>query len=172
MNVVGWSGPYPILSRKRPTADLVSRKVLVPLIGQIMISVLMQLTTYKAVKSQPWSVSLIYATWRQFLTSQTGISHRNKADMMTISRIPKIQRYFSSLLTSTYFRVSSLALGCHFECLFLEIVSVSLLKVLPKANEWSPFHRHRYYRFGIGILSGYSPSQVNKTYHANYTDGR
>jgi cation-transporting P-type ATPase 13A2 len=62
MNVVGWSGPYPILSRKRPTADLVSRKVLVPLIGQIVISVLMQFTTYKAVRSQPWSVSLIYAT--------------------------------------------------------------------------------------------------------------
>lgn len=51
---MGWTGPYPELSRKRPTADLVSRKVLTPLLGQIMICVLTQFTTYKTVQSQPW----------------------------------------------------------------------------------------------------------------------
>ncbi|KAF5864980.1 hypothetical protein ETB97_005867 [Aspergillus alliaceus] len=51
---MGWTGPYPILSRKRPTADLVSRKVLTPLLGQIIICVLVQLVAYKAVQSQPW----------------------------------------------------------------------------------------------------------------------
>lgn len=53
---VGWTGPAPELSRKRPTADLVSRKVLTPLLGQIMICVLAQFTIYKIVKLQPWLV--------------------------------------------------------------------------------------------------------------------
>lgn len=43
-----------MLSRKRPTANLVSRKVLVPLLGQIAICVLVQFTTYKTVQLQPW----------------------------------------------------------------------------------------------------------------------
>ncbi|KAI9037383.1 putative P-type ATPase [Aspergillus affinis] len=51
---MGWTGPYPVLSRKRPTADLVSRKVLTPLLGQILICVLTQLIAYKTVQSQPW----------------------------------------------------------------------------------------------------------------------
>ncbi|KNG82285.1 putative P-type ATPase [Aspergillus nomiae NRRL 13137] len=51
---MGWTGPYPVLSRKRPTADLVSRKVLTPLLGQIVICILVQLVAYKAVQSQPW----------------------------------------------------------------------------------------------------------------------
>ncbi|BDD61946.1 hypothetical protein MAP00_006957 [Monascus purpureus] len=51
---MGWTGPCPMLSRKRPTANLVSRKVLVPLLGQIAICVLVQFTTYKTVQLQPW----------------------------------------------------------------------------------------------------------------------
>ncbi|KAL2809495.1 hypothetical protein BJX63DRAFT_423820 [Aspergillus granulosus] len=51
---MGWTAPYPILSRKRPTADLVSRKVLTPLLGQITICVLIQLVAYKLVQLQPW----------------------------------------------------------------------------------------------------------------------
>ncbi|KAL2836265.1 hypothetical protein BJX68DRAFT_250883 [Aspergillus pseudodeflectus] len=51
---MGWTAPYPILSQKRPTADLVSRKVLTPLLGQITICVLIQLVVYKSVQSQPW----------------------------------------------------------------------------------------------------------------------
>ncbi|KAL4929639.1 putative P-type ATPase [Aspergillus undulatus] len=51
---MGWTAPYPMLSRKRPTADLVSRKVLTPLLGQIIISIVVQLVAYKSVQSQPW----------------------------------------------------------------------------------------------------------------------
>ncbi|KAJ5466756.1 cation-transporting ATPase [Penicillium diatomitis] len=51
---MGWTGPYPILSRKRPTADLVSRKVLTPLLGQIIMVVLGQLVIFKTVQMQPW----------------------------------------------------------------------------------------------------------------------
>ncbi|KAF1813110.1 hypothetical protein P152DRAFT_305734 [Eremomyces bilateralis CBS 781.70] len=52
--LMGWSGPYQHLSRKRPTASLVSRKVLVPLIGQILIVIAIQAIAYGAVREQPW----------------------------------------------------------------------------------------------------------------------
>lgn len=51
---MGWTGPYPVLSRKRPTADLVSRKVLTPLLGQIAICILIQFSIFKTVQLQPW----------------------------------------------------------------------------------------------------------------------
>jgi cation-transporting ATPase 13A3/4/5 len=51
---MGWTGPYPTLSRKKPTADLVSRKVLTPLLGQIAMVVLGQLVIFKTVQLQPW----------------------------------------------------------------------------------------------------------------------
>lgn len=51
---MGWSGAYPYLSRKRPTASLVSRKVLTPLLGQIAICVVIQLVGFKYVQRQPW----------------------------------------------------------------------------------------------------------------------
>ncbi|KAF2012664.1 hypothetical protein BU24DRAFT_453033 [Aaosphaeria arxii CBS 175.79] len=51
---MGWSGAYPKLSRKRPTASLVSRKVLTPLLGQIVICVLIQSLGFEFVQKQPW----------------------------------------------------------------------------------------------------------------------
>ena len=53
---MGWTGPYPTLSRKRPTADLVSRKVLTPLLGQICLVVLAQLVVFEIVQKQTWYV--------------------------------------------------------------------------------------------------------------------
>ncbi|KAJ5661616.1 uncharacterized protein N7477_009232 [Penicillium maclennaniae] len=51
---MGWTGPSSKLSQKRPTADLVSRKVLTPLLGQITIVILSQLAIFQTVQSQPW----------------------------------------------------------------------------------------------------------------------
>ncbi|KAI5285610.1 hypothetical protein KEM54_000434 [Ascosphaera aggregata] len=51
---MGWLGPSSTLCRKRPTSNLVSRKVLVPLLGQMIICVIIQLVTYEIVQSQPW----------------------------------------------------------------------------------------------------------------------
>jgi cation-transporting P-type ATPase 13A2 len=51
---MGWAGPYYKLSRKRPTASLVSKKVLTPLLGQIVICVLLQFIAFVAVQRQPW----------------------------------------------------------------------------------------------------------------------
>ena len=51
---MGWTGAYPILSRKRPTASLVSWKVLVPLLGQMVVCILVQVIAFEALKSQIW----------------------------------------------------------------------------------------------------------------------
>ncbi|TDZ14946.1 putative cation-transporting ATPase [Colletotrichum orbiculare MAFF 240422] len=53
---MSWAGPHPVLSRKRPTADLVSRKVLIPLLGQMAICVVIQAIVYVAVREQPWYI--------------------------------------------------------------------------------------------------------------------
>ncbi|GKT77572.1 ATPase [Colletotrichum tofieldiae] len=53
---MSWAGPFPVLSRKRPTADLVSRKVLIPLLGQMAICILIQAVVYVAVRQQPWYI--------------------------------------------------------------------------------------------------------------------
>lgn len=54
--IVGWSGPFPVLSKKRPTADLVSRKVLTPLLGQIAICILVQAAAWLIVREQDWYI--------------------------------------------------------------------------------------------------------------------
>ncbi|KAI1138954.1 hypothetical protein F5Y05DRAFT_383131 [Hypoxylon sp. FL0543] len=53
---MGWSGPFPVLSRKRPTANLVSRKVLTPLLGQMIICILIQATAFIIVRQQSWYI--------------------------------------------------------------------------------------------------------------------
>jgi cation-transporting P-type ATPase 13A2 len=53
---VGWTGPFPVLCRKRPTANLVSRKVLTPLLGQIAICILFQAVGFQAVRRQSWYI--------------------------------------------------------------------------------------------------------------------
>lgn len=53
---MGWAGPAPKLCRKRPTADLVSRKVLTPLLGFMLICIAFQAVTYITVKEQPWYI--------------------------------------------------------------------------------------------------------------------
>ncbi|KAJ4363356.1 hypothetical protein N0V95_001129 [Ascochyta clinopodiicola] len=51
---MGWSAAHPILSRKRPTANLVSRKVLTPLLGQMVLCILTQFLAFHFVQQQPW----------------------------------------------------------------------------------------------------------------------
>ncbi|KAK9242935.1 hypothetical protein V1506DRAFT_516715 [Lipomyces tetrasporus] len=51
---MAWAGPYPILSPKRPTANLVSQKILMNLIGQIIINVIFQFTIWTLVTQQDW----------------------------------------------------------------------------------------------------------------------
>jgi cation-transporting ATPase 13A2 len=51
---MGWSGAYPTLSRKRPTANLVSRKVLTPLLGQMVLCIAVQAVAWTHVQKQDW----------------------------------------------------------------------------------------------------------------------
>lgn len=53
---MSWAGPFPELSRKRPTANLVSRKVLTPLIGQMCICILIQAAAFMVVRKQSWFI--------------------------------------------------------------------------------------------------------------------
>lgn len=51
---MGWAEPYPRLCVKRPTANLVSRKVLVPLMGEIVILAFFQFLTWRLVQQADW----------------------------------------------------------------------------------------------------------------------
>jgi cation-transporting P-type ATPase 13A2 len=53
---MSWAGPASVLSTKRPTANLVSRKVLTPLLGQIIICIIIQAAAYIAVREQSWYI--------------------------------------------------------------------------------------------------------------------
>ncbi|ANB14233.1 Ypk9p [Sugiyamaella lignohabitans] len=53
---MAWSKPFPVLSRKRPTANLVSRKVLVPLVGEIVILATFQIIIWMFARDQPWYI--------------------------------------------------------------------------------------------------------------------
>lgn len=51
---MGWSGAFPELCRKRPTANLVSRKVLTPLLSQMCLCIAFQTVVFIQVRKQPW----------------------------------------------------------------------------------------------------------------------
>jgi cation-transporting ATPase 13A3/4/5 len=53
---VGRTLPYPKIHPKRPTASLVSKKVLTSIIGQIVINSLVQMVVFVWVRQQPWYV--------------------------------------------------------------------------------------------------------------------
>ena len=51
---MGQTGSHPQIHHKRPTASLVSKKVLVSMIGQFLIQFLIQLFAFTWVRRQPW----------------------------------------------------------------------------------------------------------------------
>ncbi|KAJ3312746.1 hypothetical protein HDV04_002710 [Boothiomyces sp. JEL0838] len=51
---MGQTGPHPSIHPKRPTASLVSKKVLTSLIGQVVLSMIFQIGIFVWVRSQPW----------------------------------------------------------------------------------------------------------------------
>ena len=53
---MSWAGPSPELGKKRPTADLVSRKVLTPLLGQMVVCIAIQSIAFFAVRREPWFI--------------------------------------------------------------------------------------------------------------------
>ncbi|EGW33290.1 uncharacterized protein SPAPADRAFT_55183 [Spathaspora passalidarum NRRL Y-27907] len=53
---MSWSKPYNELIAKRPTANLVSPKILIPLICQIIVILIFQVILWLWVKTEPWYV--------------------------------------------------------------------------------------------------------------------
>ncbi|CAK7267935.1 hypothetical protein SEPCBS119000_002800 [Sporothrix epigloea] len=53
---MSWAGPCRELCSKRPTADLVSRKVLTPLLGQMCICIAVQAVAFFVVRQQSWFI--------------------------------------------------------------------------------------------------------------------
>ncbi|KAI5969729.1 hypothetical protein CANMA_001191 [Candida margitis] len=53
---MSWSKPYPKLALKRPTANLVSPKILIPLVCNILLLLLFQMLTWSWVKKEPWYI--------------------------------------------------------------------------------------------------------------------
>lgn len=51
---MAWAKPFDKLSKKRPTANLVSRKVLIPLIGQIILYAIFQVAIWRLVQRERW----------------------------------------------------------------------------------------------------------------------
>ncbi|KKA25972.1 hypothetical protein TD95_002157 [Thielaviopsis punctulata] len=56
---MSWGQPFHKLSRKKPTANLVSRKVLVPLLGQMVVIIAFQALVYVVVREQSWYIAPI-----------------------------------------------------------------------------------------------------------------
>ncbi|KAK9330708.1 hypothetical protein V1520DRAFT_339783 [Lipomyces starkeyi] len=71
---MAWAGPYPILCPKRPTANLVSQKILMNLIGQIIINVMFQFTIWTLVKQQPWYMPPVAGADDQHVQSSDNTS--------------------------------------------------------------------------------------------------
>ncbi|KAI9248797.1 hypothetical protein BDA99DRAFT_445940 [Phascolomyces articulosus] len=57
---MGYTGAWPTLHRKRPTASLVSKKVLISLLGQILICSAVQFIAYWMTQQQPWYVAPVF----------------------------------------------------------------------------------------------------------------
>ncbi|EGS20971.1 cation-transporting ATPase-like protein [Thermochaetoides thermophila DSM 1495] len=59
---MSWAGPHSKLCAKRPVSDLVSRKVLVPLLSHVFVCVMIQALAWVAVRQQPWYIPPIVDT--------------------------------------------------------------------------------------------------------------
>jgi cation-transporting ATPase 13A3/4/5 len=116
---MGWTGPYPKLSNKRPTASLVSRKVLTPLLGQIAICVLIQLVSFELVQQQPWykppkldkeesnsknsqNTTLFLVSCYQYILASVVLSVGPPFRQPITQNVPFVSTLVATLLISTY----------------------------------------------------------------------
>ncbi|KAM5507570.1 hypothetical protein McanMca71_000837 [Microsporum canis] len=116
---MGWIGPSPVLCRKRPTANLVSRKVLTPLLGQILICILIQATAYETVKIPKWYIppkisheetniknsqntALFLVSCYQYVLSGVVLSAGKPFRKPATSNVPFVTTIITILLFSSY----------------------------------------------------------------------
>ncbi|WEW56295.1 hypothetical protein PRK78_001738 [Emydomyces testavorans] len=116
---MGWIGPYSKLCRKRPTANLVSRKVLTPLLGQMIICLLVQLVAFETVQKQEWykppklklddtsiensqNTALFLVSCYQYIFSGLVLSVGPPFRQPMTSNVPFVVVIIVSLLVSSY----------------------------------------------------------------------
>lgn len=116
---MGWTGPYTTLSKKRPTASLVSRQVLTPLLGQIVLCVLIQLIGFELVQEQPWykppkldqeksntknsqNTTLFLLSCYQYILSSVVLSVGPPFRQPMTQNVPFVATLVATLLISTY----------------------------------------------------------------------
>lgn len=88
---MGWTGAYPTLCSKRPTASLVSRKVLTPLLGQVLLCIIIQLVGFEFVQRQTWFIP------PQLDTQKSNIKNSENTTLFLISCF---QYIFSGIVLS------------------------------------------------------------------------
>ncbi|KAL1958314.1 hypothetical protein VTO42DRAFT_4631 [Malbranchea cinnamomea] len=116
---MGWIGPYSTLCRKRPTANLVSRKVLTPLLGQIVLCILVQLAAFETVQMQDWykppklhhndtgiknsqNTALFLVSCFQYILSGIVLSVGRPFRQPMASNVPFVVTILVTLMFSTY----------------------------------------------------------------------
>ncbi|KAF8477462.1 P-type ATPase-like protein [Kalaharituber pfeilii] len=116
---MGWSGAFPVLCAKRPTASLVSRKVLTPLLGQIILAFLLQFVILRAVQKQRWYIppvvnhdkpsiensentSLFLVSCYQYIFAAVILTVGPPYRKPMMSNIPFVITITTTLLLSTY----------------------------------------------------------------------
>ncbi|KMU82955.1 ATPase type 13A4 [Coccidioides immitis H538.4] len=116
---MGWIGPYSKLCRKRPTANLVSRKVLTPLLGQIVICIFIQLAAFETVQEQEWykppklnpndtsiensqNTALFLVSCYQYILSGLVLSVGPPFRQPMTSNVPFVVTIIVALLVSSY----------------------------------------------------------------------
>ncbi|PGH16912.1 hypothetical protein AJ80_05056 [Polytolypa hystricis UAMH7299] len=116
---MGWIGPSSVLYQKRPTASLVSRKVLTPLLGQIALCFFIQLCTLELVRQQEWykpprlnlddtnienseNTALFLVSCYQYILSGLVLSVGRPFRQPAASNLPFVVTITLTLLFSTY----------------------------------------------------------------------
>lgn len=88
---MGWTGAYPTLCAKRPTASLVSRKVLTPLMGQILLCILIQAIGFVVVRRKSWYIPPVLNTEK---------SNIENSENTTLYGVSSFQYIFSGIVLS------------------------------------------------------------------------
>ncbi|KAK2791510.1 hypothetical protein FQN53_002619 [Emmonsiellopsis sp. PD_33] len=116
---MGWIGPSSTLCRKAPTSNLVSRKVLTPLLSQIGVCILMQLAAFETVQYQDWYIpptidlnksnsknsqntALFLLSCYQYIFSGPVLSVGRPFRQPMTSNVPFVVTIIVTLLFSTY----------------------------------------------------------------------
>jgi cation-transporting ATPase 13A2 len=176
---MGWSGAYPHLSRKRPTANLVSRKVLTPLLGQMVFCILVQAVAWSAVQRQEWyqhpvidpehsnslnsqNTALFLVSCFQYILSAVVLSVGKPYREPMARNLPFISTIFVTLAITAYMLFDpSQAVAEWMELTYVDIPFRVFLLVLGLGNFAAAYVCERFVFVGMGKWIGVVMVWVN-----------